>query len=209
MGKLLQQENGVGFAQIPFRMSRRSHAFLKAFFLFFISSTAVAGGFDRTVDLIRAGFEKSRDFMWLSDSIYADKILYWHCCIESEPGKELDAAARRRIATGTMYFADHIMRDYSQQLARFLATGNTVMALTHEKGTYPDGSMLDQYVEYFFTVDGTKITRIEYWAVERTPTPPQGIEQRNKYGDTLIKAIAAAAKFGYAEIERTNPLSNH
>jgi hypothetical protein len=209
MGTLLQRKKCVGFAQIPFRMSPPSRALLKAFFLLFISSRAMAGGFDRTADLIRGAFEKSRDFMWLADGIYANKILYWHCCVESEPGKELDAAARRRIATGTMYFADHIMRDYTQELARFLATGNTVMALTHEKGTYPDGSMLDQYVEYFFTVDGAKITRIEYWAVERTPTPPQAMEQRNKYGDTLIKAIAAAAKVGYTEIERTSPHSNH
>jgi hypothetical protein len=170
--------------------------------LLFTNVAAMAAGFNRTADFIRTGFEKGREFLWLADDIYGDKITYWHCCVEKEPGSTLDPVARRRIASGTMYFADHLISNYSQTLVRFLATGDTVVALTHETGTYLDRTMLDQYVEYFFTIQFGKITRIEYWAVEQTPTPPRATEQRNKYGEALHNAIAAAAEAGYTQIER-------
>jgi hypothetical protein len=170
--------------------------------MLFASFGADAAHREAIADKIRSGFQNQRDFLWLADDIYAETISYWHCCIEKEPGNTLNGVARRRIAAGTMYFADKVMSEYTQSLDRFMDMGNIVIALTHESGKYADGTPLDQYVEYIFTIEKGKITKIDYWAVERTPIPPSANAQRNKYGDALHAAISAAAAEGYSQVDR-------
>jgi ketosteroid isomerase-like protein len=170
--------------------------------LLFVYSAAQAANFEQTAGLIRAGFERGRVFFWLADNIYADKVSYRHCCLDEEPIVPIDAASRRKVAAGTMYLADHVLTDYKQTLARFIASGNTVIALTHETGSYPDGGRLDQYAEQIFTIKDGKITKIEYWSVERSLSPPLATEERQKYGRAIHAAIAAASEAGFTEIDR-------